>query len=156
MPDAVLLGAEWRSPTLRAPTLKCEVREVNLAKENIMAKAASESAGNGGGNSNNKPVHEVRHRNLRATIWRNTTGDGRPMYNVTVSRSYRDDKGDWHDSTSFGFGELMNLAKALYDAHSFIAALIAKERREPDDSGGNARAPVAPAATRPASQRSPR
>ena len=96
-----------------------------------------------GRNSDNRPVHEIRHRNIRATIWRNTTGDGRSMHNVTVSRSYRDDKGEWHDSTSFGFGELMNLAKALYDAHSFIAALIAKERADGAGDGGSVRTPAA-------------
>ncbi|HEY7118886.1 MAG TPA: hypothetical protein VH475_20015 [Tepidisphaeraceae bacterium] len=77
--------------------------------------------------SDHRPVHEIRHRNIRATIWRNETAKG-PMYNVTVSRSYRDDAGEWHDSNSFAFGDLMNLAKALYDAHSAIANQIAKER----------------------------
>jgi hypothetical protein len=50
------------------------------------------------------------------------------MYNVTVSRSYRDDNGEWHDSGSFGFDDLMNLAKALYDAHSHISSISARER----------------------------
>lgn len=77
--------------------------------------------------ADNHPVHEIRHRNIRATIWKNETPKG-PMYNVTVSRSYRDDAGEWHDSSSFGFSDLMNLAKALYDAHSAIAAAIARER----------------------------
>jgi hypothetical protein len=76
--------------------------------------------------SDNRPVHEIRHRNIRAAIWRNDTAKG-PMYNVTVSRSYRD--GDqWKDSTSFAFDDLMNLAKALYDAHSAIANQIARDR----------------------------
>ena len=77
--------------------------------------------------SDNRPVHEIRHRNIRAAIWKNDTAKG-PMYNVTVSRSYQDDSGQWHDSNSFGFSDLMNLAKALYDAHSAIAAAIARER----------------------------
>jgi hypothetical protein len=75
----------------------------------------------------NRPVHEIRHRNIKATIWKNETPKG-PMYNVTVSRSYRDDAGEWHDSGSFGYSDLMNLAKALYDAHSAIATAIARER----------------------------
>jgi len=76
--------------------------------------------------SENRPVHEIRHRNIRATIWRNDTTKG-PMYNVTVSRSYRD--GDrWKDSNSFAFDDLMNLAKALYDAHSAISNQIARDR----------------------------
>lgn len=77
--------------------------------------------------ADNHPVHEIRHRNIRATIWKNETPKG-PMYNVTVSRSYRDDAGEWHDTGSFSYGDLMNLAKALYDAHSAIAAAIARER----------------------------
>lgn len=87
--------------------------------------------------SDNRPVHEIRHRNIRATIWKNETAKG-PMYNVTVSRSYRDDAGEWHDSNSFGFGDLMNLAKALYDAHSAIATAIARERapRNADKASG--------------------
>jgi hypothetical protein len=51
------------------------------------------------------------------------------MYNVTVSRSFRD--GDkWKDSHSFAFDDLMNVAKALYDAHSFISAQHSKDRAE--------------------------
>jgi hypothetical protein len=75
----------------------------------------------------NKPVHEIRYRNLRATIWKNMVGRG-SMYNVTVSRTYRGKDNAWHDSNSFPFRDLMNLAKALGDAHTFIAALEAKDR----------------------------
>ena len=86
--------------------------------------------------ADNRPVHEIRHRNIKATIWKNDTAKG-PMFNVTVSRSYRNDLGEWHDSSSFGFSDLMNLAKALYDAHSAIANVIARERaaKTPDKSG---------------------
>jgi hypothetical protein len=77
--------------------------------------------------TDNRPVHEIRHRNIRATIWKNQTAKG-VMYNVTVSRSYRDDAGVWHDTGSFAFGDLMNLAKALYDAHSAIANAMAHDR----------------------------
>jgi hypothetical protein len=48
---------------------------------------------------------------------------------VTVSRSYRDADG-WKDSTSFAFSDLMNLAKALYDAHSAIATIMAGDRQK--------------------------
>ncbi len=81
----------------------------------------------------NRPVHEIRHRNIRAAIWRNETAKG-TMYNVTVSRSYQDDSGQWHNTASFAFGDLMNLAKALYDAHSVIASAIARERAERKES----------------------
>jgi hypothetical protein len=80
----------------------------------------------------NRPVHEIRHRNIRATIWRNDTAKG-PMYNVTVSRSYRDGE-QWKDSNSFAFDDLMNLAKALYDAHSAISNQIARDRASNDQA----------------------
>lgn len=77
----------------------------------------------------NKPVHTVRHRNIKAAIWKNETGKG-PMYNITVSRSYREGE-QWHDSHSFGYDDLMNLAKVLYDAHSYITALRSKPANRP-------------------------
>lgn len=48
------------------------------------------------------------------------------MYNVTLSRMYKD--GDqWKDSQSFGFDDLMNLAKLLADAHTCISAFREKD-----------------------------
>jgi hypothetical protein len=73
----------------------------------------------------NVPVHSFRHRNIKASIWRNQTEKG-PMYNVTVVRSYREGE-TWRDSHSFGFDDLMNVAKLLADAHSWIAAERTKE-----------------------------
>jgi len=75
----------------------------------------------------NRPIHEIRHRNVRATIWKNPVQNG-VMYNVTVSRSYRDDNNEWHDTNSFPFNDLINLAKAPSDAQKFIAGLEARSR----------------------------
>jgi hypothetical protein len=78
--------------------------------------------------SGRRPVDEVRNRNIRAAIWQNETEKG-VMYNVTFSRSWRDDKAAWHDSDSFGYGDLMNLAKAAMDAHTAITAAVNKDHR---------------------------
>ena len=80
-----------------------------------------ETAGTG-----NKPVHTVRHRSIKAAIWKNETSNG-PMYNVTVVRSYRDDNGDWKDSQSIGYDDLMNVAALMYEAHAYISSLRANE-----------------------------
>ena len=74
----------------------------------------------------NKPVHTVRHRSIKATIWKNETSNG-PMYNVTVVRSYRDDNDAWKDSHSIGYDDLMNVAALMYEAHAYISGLRAKE-----------------------------
>ena len=66
----------------------------------------------------NRPVHEIRYGNVKTVIWKNSTVNG-AMYNVTVARLYKD--GDqWKESSSFGEGELLVLAKALGDAHTWI------------------------------------
>lgn len=71
--------------------------------------------------SQNLPVHTIRHRNLKAAIWKNQTAKG-AMYDVRVTRSYKG--GDaWRDSQSFGYDDLMNVAKLLSDAHSYITGL---------------------------------
>jgi hypothetical protein len=72
----------------------------------------------------NRPVHIIRYGAVRAAIWRNVVENGnasRPMYNVTFTRSYKD--GDaWKDSTSFGLDDLLELAKAANEAHTWIWA----------------------------------
>ncbi len=70
--------------------------------------------------NNNKPVQEFRYGYARATVWLNQTSSG-VMYNVTVSRSYKDKETDqWGDSSSFGDLDLPALAKAVNDAHTWI------------------------------------
>ena len=76
----------------------------------------------------NKPVHTVRHRSIKATIWRNETSNG-PMYNVTVSRAFRDEGGEWKDSHSIGYDDLMNVAALMYEAHAYISELRAQENK---------------------------
>jgi hypothetical protein len=77
----------------------------------------------------NKPVQTIRYGSVKATIWRND-GEQGAFYTVTVSRSWRDKTtNEWHDSSSFHFKDLPHLAKAVSDAHSWIAW---QERRQSD------------------------
>jgi hypothetical protein len=75
--------------------------------------------------ASNRPVHTIRHRRLKATIWRNDTDKG-PMFNVTLVRSYRDENEEWKDSHSLGYDDLMNVAALMYEAHAFISSLHAE------------------------------
>ena len=75
----------------------------------------------------NQPVHTIRHRSLKASVWRNETRTG-PMYNVTLVRSYKEGE-EWHDTHSLGYDDLMNAAKLLYDAHSFITSQRSSDAR---------------------------
>ena len=89
-------------------------------------------------NGANKPVHTVRHRSIKATIWKNETSNG-PMYNVIVLRSYRDEGGEWKDSPSIGYDDLMNVAALMYEAHAHISSLRAKESGSRGDSSRRAK-----------------
>src|SRR5688572_6625326 len=77
--------------------------------------------------NSNRPIHEVRHGRIRAAVWQNQTEKG-SMYTVSVTRSYKDQDGNWHDSQSFGFDDLLTVAKAMYDSHSIISAMQSRER----------------------------
>jgi len=79
-----------------------------------------------------RPVHTVRYGGIKAAIWRNVVDNGsasRAMYNVTLTRSYRDGD-EWKESGSLGYDELLIAAKALDDCHTFIHDRILQERQE--------------------------
>lgn len=70
-----------------------------------------------------RPAHTIRFGAIRAAIWRNIIDNGnasRPMYCVTFSRSYKDNSDQWKDSNSFGADDLLLLAKAADEAHTWI------------------------------------
>ncbi len=70
----------------------------------------------------NRPAHTIRYGAVRAAIWRNMVENGnasRPLYCVTFGRSCKDG-GNWKESGSFGADDLLFLAKAADDAHSWI------------------------------------
>ncbi|MFN0133125.1 MAG: hypothetical protein ACKVW3_11460 [Phycisphaerales bacterium] len=74
---------------------------------------------NGGGQAKARPVHVVRFGGIKAAVWLNQTSAG-PIHNVTVSRSYKDADDQWKESQSFGYDDLLLLAKALDASHSWI------------------------------------
>jgi len=76
----------------------------------------------------NRPVHTIRHRSIKPSIWRNLTPKG-PVYNVIVVRGFKDGE-EWKDSHSFGYDDLPIVAKLLNDCHSFITSLNEKERHK--------------------------
>ena len=76
-------------------------------------------SGNNSKAPKNPPVHEVRIGTIKAVVWANKVPNG-TMHNVVPVRIYKDDAGVWHDSNSFGRADLLDLAKALDMAHSWI------------------------------------
>ncbi len=68
--------------------------------------------------SGNPPVFTVRHRAIKAVVWRNETENG-PMFNTTMSRSYKDGE-TWKESGSFGYDDILIVAELLRMCHGFI------------------------------------
>jgi hypothetical protein len=53
----------------------------------------------------NRPIHVIRRRGVKASIFINKSGDSE-FAKVTVQKIYRDDVGHWKTSTSFGRDDL--------------------------------------------------
>ncbi len=80
----------------------------------------------------NRPVQTIRYGSVRAAIWRNIVDNGnasRPLYCVTFSRSYKDGS-EWKERTGYGQDDLLILAKAANDAHTFIHQQRSKEAED--------------------------
>lgn len=86
--------------------------------------------------TSNRPVDRCRMGAVTVAIWQNDGPKGRPIYNASVERLYRDpETGDWKTSSSFGRDDLLNLAKAADMAHTRIHELqtldrVTKEKRD--------------------------
>ena len=81
--------------------------------------------------NNSKPAAELRIGAVKATIWENEL-DGITRHNVTFSRIYRDE-GQWKTMHSFGFENLLTLAKLADQAHTLIVERNAEVASATDD-----------------------
>ena len=70
-------------------------------------------------NTDNRPVKTIRLGAVEASIWENTSADGRKSHSVTFKRSYKDGE-EWRDSDSYWPDHLPLLAKAADMAHTAI------------------------------------
>ncbi|MEM1356257.1 MAG: hypothetical protein AAGH88_15385 [Planctomycetota bacterium] len=81
------------------------------------------------------PVDKIRMGNLSAAIWQNRDAQEQPFYVCTFSRSYTDTEGNWHESSSFGRGDLLRLSRLADQAHSRIESLIQEGRADATQNG---------------------
>jgi hypothetical protein len=84
-----------------------------------------------------KPVREFRLGRIKAAVWANETDSG-IRHNVTFSRLYKPEGGDWQDSSSFGRDDLPLVAKVADMVHTWIFTQNQEQNgsqnREPDNS----------------------
>ena len=65
------------------------------------------------------PAEKIRVGLITASIWENTNDNG-TFHNVTFERRYKDAEGNWKSTHSYGFYDLLDLAKAADLAHTEI------------------------------------
>lgn len=66
------------------------------------------------------PAYKFKIGLITATIWNN---DG--FYSVDMSRAYKTQDGDWRNTSAFGQGDLLNLAKCAERSENWIAKQLA-------------------------------
>ena len=70
----------------------------------------------------NQPTDTLRDGSLKATIWKNE-GEKGAFFSVNLSRTYKDDAGNYHDSDSFSGSELLRIAHLASRAYDRVAQL---------------------------------
>lgn len=85
-----------------------------------------------------KPVTEIRLGRIKAALWANETDNG-IRHNVTLSRLYKPEGGDWQDSTSFGRDDLPLVAKVCDLAHTWIFQKTQEQNGSVKDHNGSAK-----------------
>ncbi len=81
---------------------------------------------------NKPPVAKVSVGTISAAIWRHES-QGRPYYNTTFQLRYKDEQGNWQNADSYGYMDLLALAKCADLAFNEIVMLRKqdKEAAEP-------------------------
>jgi hypothetical protein len=62
------------------------------------------------------PAAKFRIGLVTATVWKNDA-----FYSVNLSRSYKDDDGNWQETDGLGQSDLLNAVKVLERAEAYIA-----------------------------------
>jgi hypothetical protein len=86
-------------------------------------------------NPTNQPHATLRDGALKATIWANPTDEGRTRYSITLTRSYTDAEGKWHDTNYLSRNELLRVAHLAHKAFDAIAEAYAAEPQDAAQAG---------------------
>ena len=76
-----------------------------------------------------QPEAVLRDGNLKASIWRND-GEKGPFYATTFARTWRDEEGQYRDSSSFVASDLLKLSELARSAYTRTNALRREDRAQ--------------------------
>ena len=77
----------------------------------------------------NAPVLTLRDGTLQVSVWENQTRSNR-WYSATMKNSYQDADGNWHDTQTFRFNDLLRIALLAREAYRQVKLLGAGRRDE--------------------------
>lgn len=77
----------------------------------------------------NQPTQTLRDGSLKATIWSNPNEKGH-FYSVTLTRSYTDAEGNWHETSSFSGSEVLRISRLADQAYGAMQALKREDRNQ--------------------------
>lgn len=89
----------------------------------------------------NRPIETLRDGNLKASIWQNE-GDKGPYLMTTLTRTYTDDRGNYHDTNSFSGTDLLRISELARQAYQRSNELRRELQMTPER--GNGRDQAAP------------
>lgn len=81
-----------------------------------------------------KPVVTIRCYPVEAAIWRNESAKG-AFHTATFSRSYKDDKDEYHNTDSYSGSQLLQLGHLSNKVYDRIEKLNREARVQPGDEG---------------------
>ena len=86
------------------------------------------------------PIYTVRIGNIKATVWENQSTTGKTFHTTSLTRSYRDEQEQWHESSAFYPDDLPKIELASRKSFEFIYARAA-ERQQSNQGQGESEAP---------------
>jgi hypothetical protein len=85
--------------------------------------------------SKNRPIEELKIGRVRAAVWKNESESG-PYFSVTFSKLYKDQEGNWKDTTSYTRDDLMLVAKVADMAHTWLFTHNGEGQAKETKAGG--------------------
>lgn len=94
--------------------------------EKVLCQAAVRAADTDTGRSA-RPVATFKQGGVEVSVWKNH-GEKGDMYNTTIRNSYKDDSGEWKETSSFSPTDLAVLAQLSAQAFQTITEIKAQSR----------------------------
>lgn len=74
--------------------------------------------------NNNSPIQTFRIGSVRAAVWAKQ-GENGTFHSVTITRTYKDENGDYQDTASYSHPELLAVARVAEQAARYIETIEA-------------------------------